>query len=170
MDSNRLERLKVNIGGKESTKVMVPVALEAGTYTVKLENPRFVRQDYTLHLVCMDVAAAEMEPNDTAALAAVLQLGAPRTGILATQEDVDYYKLVFDEQKTVTLKFSFAQTTMKENAFTLTIEQNGKAQWNTNMKGDSGGLEQQLQFPAGEYYIRIKPATWLGAVYTISLE
>lgn len=170
MDTSRREMLKVNIGGKESTKVITPVALTAGTYTVKIENPRFVRQDYTLRMVSMTVDHAETEPNDSAALATDLAFGQPRTGVLTSEADIDYYKATFAEQTTVTLKFSFAQSTKKDTVFVLTVEQNGKTQWTANIKGDSGGIEQQLQFPAGEYCIKVKPSTWLGAVYTFSLE
>ena len=170
LDSSRHELLRVNIGGKESTKVIAPVALAAGTYAVRIENPRFVRQDYTLHLVSMPVDAAEREPNDSAALATELQPGGARTGVLASDEDVDYYRVTFARQTTVTLRFAFAQSTGRNTAFVLTVEQNGKTQWTANIRGDSGGMEQQLQFPAGEYYIRVKPSTWLSAVYTIALE
>ncbi len=170
MDTSRREMLKVNIGGKESTKVITPVALTAGTYTVKLENPRFVRQDYTLHLVSMAVASAEKEPNDSAALATVLTIGRTCTGVLTTDADIDYYKLTFAEQTTVTLKFSFAQSTNRDTAFVLKVEQNGKTQWTANIKGDTGGCEQRLQFPAGEYYIKLKSSTWLETVYIIELE
>ena len=169
-DMNRRELLKVNIGGKESTKVITPVALAAGTYAVKIENPRFIRQDYTLRLVSMPVAAAEKEPNDSAALATALAVGQPRTGVLTSDADSDYYKLTFTDQAAVTLRFSFPQSTSTNSVFVLSIEQNGKTQWTVSIKGDSGGIEQQLLFPAGEYYIRIKPSTWLGAVYTLAIE
>lgn len=169
-DNSRHELLKVNIGGKESTKVIAPVVLTAGTYTMKIENPRFIRQDYTLYLVSMAVDAAEKEPNDSAALSTALPVGEARTGVLTSEEDVDYYKVTFDQQTTVTLKFNFAQSTSKNTAFVLTVEQNGKTQWTANIKGDSGGLEQQLQFPAGEYYFKVKPSTWLSAVYTIAID
>ena len=170
MDASRREMLKVNIGGKESTKIIAPVALTAGTYTVKIENPRFVRQDYTLRLVSMAVASAEKEPNDSAALATALTVGQPRTGVLTTDADIDYYKVIFAEKTTVTLKFSFAQSTNKNTVYVLSVEQNGKTQWTASIKGDSGGIEQQLLFPAGEYYIKIKSYAWLGAVYTITLQ
>lgn len=170
MDASRRELLKVNIGGKESTKVITPIALTAGTYTVKIENPRFVRQDYTLRLVSMAVDSTEKEPNDSAALATVLAVGQARTGVLTTEADIDYYKVTFAEQTTVTLRFSFAQSTNRNTAFVLTVEQNGKTQWTANIKGDSGGIEQQLRFPAGEYYFKVKPSTWLSAVYTITLD
>ena len=170
MNSNRYELLKVNIGGKESTKVIPPVALPAGTYYVKVENPRFIRQDYTLHLVSVGVVAAEQEPNDTLALATSLALGTPRTGVISSETDIDYYKLTFAEQTTAMLKFSFPQNTSTNTAYVLTIEQNGKVQWTANVKGDSGGVEQQLQFPAGEYYVKVKPSTWTSAVYTISID
>ena len=169
-DAGRREMLKVNIGGKESTKVITPVALAAGAYTVKVENPRFVRQDYTLRLVSMAVDHAEKEPNDSAALATALAVGQPYTGVLTTEADIDYYKVTFTQQSTVTLKFSFAQSTSRNTAFVLTVEQNGKTQWTANIKGDSGGLEQQLQFPAGEYYFRVKPSEWYSAVYTMTIE
>lgn len=170
LDSNRYEMLKVNIGGKESTKVIPPVALAAGTYSVRIENPRFIRQDYTLHLVSMDVDSAEKEPNDSAALATDLSVGTACNGVLTSTEDIDYYKLTFAEQTMVKLSFSFAQSTIKNTAYVMTVEQNGKTQWTANIKGDSGGVEQQLQFPAGEYYIKVKPSTWLGVVYMIAVN
>ena len=170
MDASRRELLKVNIGGKESAKVIAPVALTAGTYTVKIENPRFVRQDYTLRLVSMAVDHAEKEPNDSAALATMLAVGQPRTGVLTTDVDVDYYKATFSEQTTVMLRFSFTQNTNRNTAFVLTVEQNGKTQWTANINGDSGGIEQQLQFPVGEYYLRVKSSEWYSAVYTITIE
>lgn len=170
MDASRREMLKVNIGGKESTKVMAPVALTAGTYTVKIENPRFVRQDYTLCLVSMAVDHSEKEPNDSAALATDLIVGQPRIGVLSTEADIDYYKVTFAEQTMVTLKFTFAQIAKANTAFALSIEQNGKTQWTANITGDSGGIEQQLRFPAGEYYFKVKPSAWLSTVYTISLD
>ncbi len=166
-DNKRHELLKVNIGGKESTKVIAPVALTAGTYTVKIENPRFIRQDYTLHLVGMAVDTAEKEPNDSAALSTELLVGSACVGILTSDEDIDYFKVAFDKKTTVTLKFSFAQSTNKNTVFVVSAEQNGKTQWNSNIKGDSGGIEQQLQFLAGEYYIKVKPSIWLSAVYII---
>lgn len=170
LDNSRRELLKVNIGGKESTKVIAPLALPAGTYTVKLENPRFVRQDYTLRLVSMAVEASEHEPNDSAGLATELNIGQARTGVLSSNADVDYYKLSFAQQTTVTFHFSFTQSTSTSTAFVLSIEQNGKNQWSTNIKGDSGGIEQTLQFPAGEYYLKVKPSTWISAVYTIEIK
>ena len=170
IDGNRYELLTCNIGGKESTKVIPPAALPKGTYTVKIENPRYIKQDYTLRLVSMGVAASEQEPNDSAARATDLTMGAARTGVISSDDDIDYYKLDFMAQTAVTFKFSFAQTTSTNTAYVLTIEQNGKTQWTANVKGDSGGIEQQLQFPAGEYFMRIKPSNWTSAVYTIGIK
>lgn len=170
MDNSRCELLNVNIGGKESSKVIAPIALTAGTYTVRIENPRFVRQDYTLRLVSVAAESAETEPNDSAALATDLLPGSARTGVLSSEADTDFYRLTFAEQATVTFRFSFPQSTNRNTAFVLTVEQNGETQWTANIKGDSGGIEQQIQFPAGEYYLRIRPATWLSAVYTLEIE
>ncbi len=170
LDGGRHELLKLNIGGKESSKLIAPLALPVGSYTIRIENPRFVRQDYTLHLVCMPVNAAECEPNDSAGLATELSVGQARTGVLSSDADVDYYKLSFAQTATITLRFSFAQSTIKNTAFTLSIEQNGRTQWSAPVKGDAGSLEQTLQFPAGEYYLKVKPSTWIGAVYTIQMN
>ena len=170
LDSGRREMLKVNIGGKESSKIISPAALTAGTYTVRIENPRFVRQDYTLRLVSMAVDCAEKEPNDSAALATSLAAGRPCTGVLTTETDYDYYRVVFSEQKIVTLRFSFAQSTSRNNVFTVSVEQNGKTAATWNVKGDSGGFEETVSFQPGEYYFRVKPSNWLDAVYTITIE
>ena len=167
LDNGRHELLKVNISGKESTKVIAPLALPAGTYMVKLENPLFVRQDYTLRLISIAVEASEHEPNSSAGLATMLNVGHAQTGVLSSDADVDYYKLNFAQQTTVSFRFSFTQSTSTSTAFVLSIEQNGKTQWSANVKGDSGGIEQTLQFPAGEYYLKVKPSIWISAVYTI---
>ena len=167
---NRQELLKVNIGGKESAKVIAPLALPAGSYIVKVENPRFIRQDYTLRIVSEEVGSAEKEVNDSLGLANALPFGTTVTGVISAETDIDYYKLDFSDTMTVTLKFAFPPTTVTGTAYVMTIEQNGKTQWTANIKGDSGGMEQQLQFPAGEYYIRIKPSAWIGAVYTIEVK
>ena len=169
LDNSRHELLKVNIGGKESTKSIAPLALPAGSYVAKLENPRFVRQDYTLQLACVAVDAAEREPNNSAGLATDLPVGKSLVGVLSSDSDNDYYRLSFVQDTPVTFRFSFPQSTSTSAAFVLSIEQNGKSQWSTNIRGDSGGLEQQLFFPAGEYYIRVKPSSWLSAVYTIEI-
>lgn len=170
MDRNRSELLRAGIGGKETGKAIVPVALPAGTYTVRVENPRFAMQDYTLHLIAMTVEAAEQEPNDSAASATALAVGQTRTSVLSGESDVDFYRVRFDTQTTVTLRFSFTPGTGTETAFALVIEQNGKMLKLTNISADSGGTEQRLQFAAGEYCIRVKPGAWLGAVYRIGLQ
>ena len=170
MDSSRHELLKANIGGKESAKVMVPLALGAGTYTVRIENPRFVQQEYTLHLVCESVANAEREPNNTEALAMELPMGTAVSGVLSSEADVDFYRVTFAEQTQVTLDFKFVQGVDKSTAFVVTVLSNGKSQLTTNIKGDTGGMSSEIQFPAGEYYIRVKPSKWLGAVYTIEIH
>lgn len=169
-DRNGQELQKTNVGGKESAKVFVPLALPAGTYYVKVDNPRFIRQEYTLMMVSMPVEKAEQEINDSLGLANTLEIDSPVTGVLASETDNDYYKLSFADTTAVTLKFSFAPTTVTSTAFVLTIEQNGKTQLTANIKGDSGIMEQQLQFSAGEYYIRIKPSAWIGSVYTIEMK
>lgn len=168
---NQSEKMKVNIGGKESTKAIAPIALKAGTYTVKVENPRYIRQDYTLRLVSVAAEAVEQEPNDTAALASELTVGVPLTGVLMTESDVDYYKVVFSETTSVTLKFTYPQSTMTSKVFVISVEQNGKSQTLANLTGDSGGTEMPLQFVAGEYYLKVKSSSaWLSSVYQFSLS
>ena len=160
----------INIGGKESGKVIAPIALKAGTYTIKLENPQFIHQDYSLTVAAMQIDAAEAEPNDTLARATELAMGQTLTGVLSTQEDIDWYRVSFSEDTMVTLSFQFEQTASSKTAFALQLEQNGKSQWSVNVKGESGGLRQKLQIPAGEYYLRVKAGNRIGAVYTVGLE
>jgi len=168
---NQTEMMKVNIGGKESAKVIAPIALKAGTYTVKVENPRYIRQDYTLHLVCAAAEAVEQEPNDTAALASELTVGVPLTGVLTTESDVDYFKVVFPETTTATFRFTYPQSTTTGTVFAISVEQNGKSETLANLTGDSGGMEKSYKFMAGEYYLRVKAGSnWSGAVYTVGIE
>ena len=162
--------LKVNIGGKESAKVITPVALTAGTYTVKIENPRFVRQDYTLRLVSMAVDSAEKEPNDSSSLATDLVVSQPCTGVLTSGGDTDYYRIAFTEQSNVNLSFRFSNAAKPLTTFVLTIESNGKVLKRINVKGNSGGIDELLTFAAGEYFINVKPSEWSDSVYTICIQ
>lgn len=169
-DASRREMLKVNIGGKESAKVITPVALTAGTYTVKIENPRFVRQDYTLRLVSMAVDSAEKEPNDSSSLATDLVVSQPCTGVLTSGGDTDYYRIAFTEQSNVNLSFRFSNAAKPLTTFVLTIESNGKVLKRINVKGNSGGIDELLTFAAGEYFINVKPSEWSDSVYTICIQ
>lgn len=169
-DAAGREMFKVNIKGKESSKIIPPIALTPGKYTLKVENPAAVLQDYTLSLLLESVETVESEPNNAAAAATQLKLGEVCTGMLTSAEDIDWYKLTFDVETPVTFDFSFPQSSSGSTCFVLSIEQNGKTAWNVNIKGNSGGIEQQLQFKPGEYYIRIKPSEWLSSIYTLSVK
>lgn len=160
----------INIGGKENQKIAIPFALPAGTYTLELRNPHFNMQDYTLTIVAENVDAAEAEPHDALANASLLTVAVPMTGILSHEEDTDIYKLVLTEETITTLRFTFPASTVEGAVYSIQLEQNGKRQWSTTVKGSTGGFEQALQIPAGEYYIRVKPVTWISSVYTIELK
>lgn len=159
-----------SIGGKETAKVLSPFPLKAGSYYVRLENPNFTSQDYQLTLTAMAVQAAEAEPNQELAAATPLEVGQEMTGVLSSQEDVDLYKVSLAEETVLTLDFRFAETSVTGTAFTVRLEQNGKALWSENVSGSGGGVTKKLQIPAGEYFLRVKPGTWVSAVYTISLS
>ncbi len=160
----------INIGGKENQKVAIPFILPAGTYTLELKNPHFNMQDYTLTVVAENVVAAEAEPNDALANASLLTVAVPMNGILSHEEDTDIFKLVLTEETNATLRFSFPASTVEGAVYSIQLEKNGKRQWSTTVKGSTGGFEQALQFPPGEYYIRVKPVTWISSVYTIELK
>lgn len=170
-DAARHELLRADIRGRETSKVIAPVALSAGSYGVKIENPNYIRQEYTLRLVSMAVDAAELEPNDTAALATPLNVDAPVSGVLTTDADADWYLLKLDAPAVLNLRFAFTRSTDTHAAFRLSIEQNGASLWSADMTGDSGGTWQTIQFPAGEYYFRLRPSShWLSAVYTLGVN
>ena len=97
-------------------------------------------------------------------------MGTAVSGVLSSEADVDFYRVTFAEQTQVTMDFKFAQGVDKSTAFVVTVLSNGKSEWNANIKGDAGGMSEQLQFPSGEYYIRVKPSAWLGTVYTIEIH
>lgn len=160
----------VNIGGRESSKVIQALALKAGTYTLKLENPRFAKQDYRLLIKSQKVDVAEQEENDTLAKATPLNLGTKMTGVLATKEDIDFFKIVLEGETVLTLTFAFPQSTENNTAYTIHLEQNGRSLWKQNVKEESGGFEQKLQIPEGEYYLCIEPVTWNNSLYTIGIE
>lgn len=156
--------------GSEGAKRILPIALTAGEYYIRVENPSFVQQTYTLELTVSQMDAVEQEPNDSMGQATVLEQGKVCYGILRADTDQDYYAVSFSEATTVSFEFRFTQAAMNSTAFRLTVEQNGKRLWSANITGESGGIAQPMQFPAGTFYIRVQPASWVSSVYTIELK
>lgn len=160
-----------NIGGQESDKVLVPFSLSKGTYYLKIENPNFNSKDYVLYLTAQAVDKAEIEPNDELANATKLDMGKIYTGVISTEDDIDYYKISFAEEATVTLSFQFTPITGSNRVFSIQLEQNGKKLWSEHIVGASGGITQKLQIPAGDYYLRVKSgSSWTGSFYTLVLN
>ncbi len=171
MDSNQRVLQSEKIGGKETSRVIAPISLRAGTYTVKVENPQYVKQEYTLRIVCQVVALSESEPNNAAAAATPISIGSPITGVLSSENDEDYYSFTFTEKKAISFSFSFTQGMSNKSAFIVYIERNGKTEWKQTVTAASGGVKQDTEVSAGAYYIRIKSGnTWNGNLYTISIK
>ena len=157
------------IGGKESDKVLVPYPLGVGKYYIKMENPSFNPNDYILHATAVQVDQAENEPNNELAGAMPLEPGVVVSGVLSTEEDLDYYSVELQEDTTVTLQFEFTPVSGSNTVYTIQLEQNGKRLWSENISGASGGMTQKLQIPAGRYYLKIKPSSWTSSVYKLSI-
>lgn len=168
---NNRELYSANINGKESDKILVPFLLPKGTYYLKIENPNFNNQDYILYLTVQTVEKAEMEPNDELANATMLDMEKTCTGVISKEDDIDYYKISFAEQATVSLDFQFTPVTGTNRVFSIQLEQDGKKLWSENIAGASGGITQKLQIPAGDYYLRVKAgSSWTGTFYTLALN
>lgn len=159
----------VNIGGKENQKNLSPIVLSKGTYIVKLENPRFNGDEYKLNIKSTAIDNAEVEPNDTLSQSTVLRTDTEISGVLSTEVDVDYYKLIVDETSNAKLALRFDKQENRNSAFIVSIEQNGKTAWKANAKWNEGVLEQEFQFEPGEYYIKVAPSTWDDEIYKLSV-
>ena len=68
------------------------------------------------------------------------------------------------------LSFGFTPSGGDEAAYALSLEQNGRVLWDTQVSAASGGLNAAMQIPAGEYYLSVTPENWTSAVYTISVS
>lgn len=163
--------IKEMFRGKETSKTVRPLALPAGTYYIKLDNPQFVRQGYTLHVNSKTVPLVEMEPNSTSALATPLVASEQRTGVLADPTDVDYYRFVVNEQRTITLRLSFPQASTDSTIFTFTIEQNGKEWVPEKIRDDSGIYEKQWPCAPGEFFVKLESADqWYSIPYSLLIQ
>ena len=158
-----------NVGGKENQKDLSPIVLPKGTYIVKLENPRFNGNEYKLNITTTAVAKAEAEPNDVLSQATILRINTEVCGVLSTEADVDYYKLIVDKASNTKLALRFNKQESRSSAFIVSIEQNGKTAWKANAKWNEGVLEQEFQFEPGEYYIKVAPSTWDDEIYKLSV-
>lgn len=159
----------VNLGGKENQKDLSPIVLPKGTYIVKLENPRFNGNEYKLNITTTTVNKAEAEPNDVLSQATILKMNTEVSGVLSTDADVDYYKLIVDKASNAKLNLRFNKQESRSSAFIVSIEQNGKTAWKANAKWNEGVLEQEFQFEPGEYYIKVASSTWDDEIYKLSV-
>ena len=158
-----------NVGGKETQKVFTPYMLRAGSYTVKVENPRFVAQGYRLTVVAQSMDNVEQEPNDALAQANALTNGVPVAGLLFSDADVDTYKLALDAESIVTMDIRFEKLPASGNVYTLTLEQNGRRQGSWTVPAEAGYKTISMQIPAGEYNLTVKSGgAWSSTVYTLS--
>lgn len=160
----------LKITGKENQKIIIPAVLKKGTYFIKLENSIHTSEDYTLRVVTETVDAAEDEPNGTLLQSTKLLPGITYTGLLGSEDDVDYYCVSFDATATLELSFKFAEQAFNSNIFVVSIEQNGKNLWIQNIKGTSGGLSQKLGVEAGAYYIKVRPSLWSSVFYSLKID
>lgn len=158
-----------SIGGKENQKDLSPIVLPKGTYIVKLENPRFNGNEYKLNITTTAVAKAETEPNDSLSQATELKINAEVSGVLSTETDIDYFRLVVDKTSYAKLTLTFSKQENRSSAFLVSIEQNGKTAWKADAKWYEGLLEQEFQFEPGEYYIKVAPSTWDDEIYKLSV-
>ena len=172
MDDNRNELYKVSINGRESEKTIMPIALAAGQYFFKITNYYFAQQSYTLRVSTETVEAAEREPNNAISQATPLVYNRPYTGLLYTEEDVDYYLLSVPTDRQVTLKFLFSKGESKNTVFVITIETNGKNYISpVYAKENSGGfVSNEFNLSAGEYYVKIRPSTYTSEKYTLEID
>jgi len=168
-DSSHRNIIKINIGGKEYAKVMPPIVLAPGEYYIVVENPVFVQQEYTLKLTSVVVDASEQEPNNSAAHATELHNEMTCTGVLSSSTDVDYYKLSFDKDSGVQIRFD-CSIDSDDGMYVLSIEANGRTLKKTNVKSGMGGVEQTLNFAQGEYYLKVEAtSSRLNDVYSIGV-
>ncbi len=157
--------------GRDSMKEQNPLALPAGTYTVKLTNPNHVHQPYKLRMTAQPIELAELEPNNVKAQSTPLTIGKTITGILHTADDVDCYHLTLTEQMVLTFDFQFASSATDGSVFTIRIDQGGQKVQTLNVKGSDLGCTHKWAFPAGEYDITIKPYNaWQCVPYTLVLK
>ena len=170
LTDGRQEYLRANVRGQESDFASAPVCLSAGVYYIQLENPAFAAQEYELTVVCAPVQAVEVEPNDTLAEATPLTNGLVYSGVLSSRQDVDVYLLTIVPGESPMLSFGFTPSGGDEAAYALSLEQNGRVLWDTQVSAASGGLNAAMQIPAGEYYLSVTPENWTSAVYTISVS
>ena len=158
-----------SVGGKETQKTFTPYPLKAGSYTIKVENPRFAAQGYRLTVVCQAMPQVEQEPNDALAQASALESGAPVSGLLFNGDDVDTYRISLAEDSILALNFEFAPAAASGNAYILSLEQNGKSVSKWNAAAQTGGVSGSVQLPAGEYELVLSAGdAWTGAIYTLT--
>lgn len=168
----QVEYLAVNIAGT-ATDTTRTVSLPAGTYLIKVARGNY-DADYSNYILTVSAQAAtpsELEPNNTTATATAINLGAPWTGSLVSDADVDYFRFTLDSASMVSLDFRHPANNEPYSYWHATIQStDGLTDY---LLLDSAGVAADttriVALPAGTYLVKVTRGNYWYELTTYTL-
>ena len=159
-----------NFAGNNSSTLDAPLLLAAGTYYIRLENKKYVQQEYSLTFNCNSVENIEVEPNDDVSTATILQDGVSIVGNVMTEEDIDYYLIDVKAESDAVLNLSSDFSNYDDASIMAILESNGRKTDLAVIDDSAKESSVKLHVLPGTYALFITTGEkWSGDPYTISI-
>ncbi|MDO5422134.1 MAG: hypothetical protein Q4F41_00225 [Eubacteriales bacterium] len=163
--------------GKDGALSSEPVILPQGTYRLKVENPTWNQNGYTVY-ISEEAVLAEAEPNDLLKEAAAIEPGSTVYGSLLSvaqgqEQDVDNYTFTLGEPGSVTLRLEFEEQSSASSVCQITLADEAlNVLWSNAAKGNAQLLESgKLWLDAGTYLVQLSEGRQeLKGVYRLTMD
>lgn len=103
----------------------------------------------------MDQGINEIEPNNDKASAAIIKLGEEKKGLISPKDDVDYYKIVFDDDNTHYFSIKIETLSNIDISFTLMNQTANIDKFINSFGWGDKEFYPFLSNKKGEYYIKV---------------
>ena len=98
----------------------------------------------------------EIEPNNTEEEANLIKLNDSKKGYISPKDDIDYYKIIFDDDKNHDFSIELESFSNLDVSFTVINKKNGKTKKIDNFQFGGTEVFPYLSSVKGEYYIKVE--------------
>ncbi|MCL2014174.1 MAG: InlB B-repeat-containing protein [Oscillospiraceae bacterium] len=180
-DNNETELVTYYSSGNATTMDTMDFYLGAGTYYIRVRpyssySYGFRSVEYTLTVNYEEnTGDYEIEPNGTTAAATAMNVGKPITGNLNNSADVDFYKITFSRDFSISIRFTHRNLDNTRDYWNISVLDSTAKEL---MSFSSSGTEtvkdsQRVNVKAGTHYIRVRASSsynWSNADYTFTVN
>lgn len=162
-DGNEVEIISKNIMRSETSVVVTPVRLSAGTYIAKYSSYYVTTAKLTIQYEEENPESFESEKNNGWSTANSIDLNKEYRGNLQTEDDVDYFKFQLEQEGSLYLNLrnigtNNTQWTVKLFEEDADFNRNLIAEWTSSTNKNTKFTRYRL--PIGTYYIKVSKGNY----------